>query len=243
LHAGKKYRPQPSVDLSEKKTDDAGHVDFDLQMERFADATYQMQFIAEGFEGEGGRSVTGDVGALVSALPYVIGYKADGDLRYIEMSKPRGVDLVAVDPQLNRIAIENVTLNLIAQEYVSVLKKQENGNYVYESVLKERPTKSQKIAVAASGLHYALPTKDPGDYVLELRDDQNRTLSKLHFSVVGQGAAARSLEKNAELQIKLDRKEYNAGDDIAVSIVAPYAGSGLITIEREKVYAYAWFQT
>src|SRR5213592_2798345 len=126
-----KERQEQTVDLGEQKTDGEGHADFDLQLERFADSTYAMRFIAEGFEGEGGRSVTGDVGALVSALPYVIGYKADGDLRYIEMSKPRGVDLVAVDPQLNRIAIENVTLNLIAQEYVSVLKKQENGNYVY----------------------------------------------------------------------------------------------------------------
>ena len=159
------------------------------------------------------------------------------------MNKPRAVDLIAVDPQLNRIAVENVTLNVIAQEYVSVLKKQENGNYVYESVLRERPTKSEKIAVAASGSHYALPTKDPGDYVLELRDDQNRTLTKFHFFVVGKGQTARSLEKNAELQIKLDRKEFNPGDDIAISIIAPYAGSGLITIEREKVYAYAWFQT
>jgi len=110
-----KERQEQTVDLGEQKTDGEGYADFDLQLERFADATYAMRFIAEGFEGEGGRSVTGDVGALVSALPYVIGYKADGDLRYIEMSKPRGVDLVAVDPQLNRIAIENVTLNLIAQ--------------------------------------------------------------------------------------------------------------------------------
>ena len=161
-----------------------------MQLERFADATYAMRFIAEGFEGEGGRSVTGDVSALVSALPYVIGYKADGDLRYIDMKKPRAVDLVAIDPQLNQIAVENVTLNLIAQEYVSVLKKQENGNYVYESVLKERPAKSEKISVAASGLHYALPTNEPGNYVLELRDDQNRVLSKLRFSVVGQGQVA-----------------------------------------------------
>src|SRR5205807_1382811 len=144
------------------------------------------------------RRVTGYVNALISALPYVIGYKAGGDLSYIDMNKPRAVDLIAVDPQLNRIAVENVTLNVIAQEYVSVLKKQENGNYVYESVLRERPTKSEKIAVATGGLHYALPTTAPGDYVLELRDDQNRTLSKLHFSVVGQGATARSLEKNAE---------------------------------------------
>src|SRR2546428_9264527 len=159
------------------------------------------------------------------------------------MSKPGGVDLVAVDPQLNRIAVENVTLNIIAQEYVSVLKRQENGNYVYQSVLKERPAKSEKISAAASGNHYALPTDEPGNYVLELRDDQNRTLSKLRFSVVGHAAVAAALEKNAEFEIKLNAKEYSAGDEIAVSVTAPYSGYGLITIEREKVYGYNWFQT
>src|SRR5438094_989982 len=189
-----KTRQEQTVDLGETKTDSEGHADFDLQLERFADATYAMRFIAEGFEGEGGRSVMGDVGALVSALPYVIGYKADGDLRYIDMKRPRAIDLVAVDPQLNRIAIENVTLNLIVQEYVSVLKKQENGNYAYESVLKERPVKSEKISVAASGYHYALPTDEPGNYVIELRDDQNRALSKLRLSVVGQRARAGGLQ-------------------------------------------------
>src|SRR6184192_2605468 len=239
----KKTRQEQTVDLGETKTDSEGHADFDLQLERFADATYAMRFIAEGFEGEGGRSVMGDVGALVSALPYVIGYKADGDLRYIDMKKPRAVDLVAVDPQLNRIAVENVTANVIAQEYVSVLKKQENGNYVYESVLKERPAKSEKISVAASGNHYVLPTDEPGNYVLELRDDQNRTLSKLRFSVVGHAAVAATLQKNAELEIKLNAKEYRAGDKIELSVTAPYSGYGLITIEREKVYAYSWFQT
>jgi uncharacterized protein YfaS (alpha-2-macroglobulin family) len=239
----KKNREEQSVDLGEKKTDDQGHAEFDLQLERFADATYSMRFIAEGFESEGGRSVTGDVSALVSALPYVVGCKTGGDLRYIEMNKQRGIDLIAVDPQLNRIAVENITLSIIAQENVSVLKKQENGNYAYESVLRERPTKSERIAISANGLNYILPTGEPGNYTLELHDDQNRTLSKLHFSVVGTGGATSALEKNAELEIKLDRKEYRVGDDIAISVTAPYAGSGLITIEREKVYAYAWFQT
>ena len=238
----KKTRSSQTSDLGEQKTDDNGHAEFDLQLEKYADSTYAMRFIAEGFEGEGGRSVTSYVNALVSALPYVIGYKPDGDLHYIDMNRARGVDLIAIDSQLNKIAVENVTLNVIAQEYVSVLKKQENGNYVYESVRRERPLKSEKIVVAATGLHYALPTKDPGDYIVELRDDKNRVVSKLNFSVVGQGEVTRSLEKNAELQIKLDKKQYNPGDDIAISIIAPYTGSGLITIEREKVYAYAWFQ-
>src|SRR5260370_15551507 len=76
-----------------------------------------------------------------------------------------------------------------------------------------------------------------------MRDDQNRYLSKLRFSVVGDAAAAGALETNAELEIRLDAKEYKAGDEIAVSVTAPYSGYGLITIEREKVYGYNWFQT
>jgi alpha-2-macroglobulin len=238
----KKDRHEQTVELGENKTDDAGQTEFDLQLERFADATYSMRFVAEGFEAQGGRSVTGTASALVSALPYVIGCKADDDLRYIEMNKPRVVDLVAVDPQLNRIALANVTANVIAQEHVSVLTKQESGNFAYESVLKERVTKSEEISVSANGLRYALPTDEPGNYVFELRDDQDRRLAKLQFCVVGRGAVSRSLEKDTELQVKLDRAQYNSSDEIAVSITAPYAGSGLITIERDRVYAQQWFR-
>src|SRR6476619_3713300 len=237
----KKERHEQTIELGENKTDAGGQTEFDLQLERFADATYSMRFVAEGFEAEGGRSVTGTVDALVSALPYVIGCKPDSDLRYIETNKPRVVDLVAVGPQLNRIALANVTANVIAQEQVSVLTKQESGNFAYESVLKERVAKSEKISVSANGLHYTLPTDEPGNYVFELRDDQDRRLAKLQFCVIGRGAVSRSLEKNAELQVKLDRAQYNSGDEIAISITAPYAGSGLITIERDRVYTQQWF--
>jgi uncharacterized protein YfaS (alpha-2-macroglobulin family) len=239
----KKERREQTIELGEQKTDDAGKTEFDLQLERFADATYSMRFAAEGFEAEGGRSVTGTTDALVSALPYVIGFKADGSLNYIDKDKPRALDLVAVDPQLNRIALANITANVIAQEYVSVLTKQDNGNYAYESVLKERPVKTENISVSASGTRYSLPTDEAGNYVFELRDDQGRRLTKLQFTVAGRGPAERSLERNAELQVKLDRAQYNTGEEIFVSITAPYAGSGLITIERDKVYAQQWFQT
>jgi uncharacterized protein YfaS (alpha-2-macroglobulin family) len=242
LYDPKKERTEQTIELGENKTDGAGQTQFDLQLERFADATYSMRFIAEGFEAEGGRSVTTTTTALISALPYVIGCKADGDLRYIDTNKARSLELVAVDPQLNRIALGDVTANIIAQEYVSVLTKQESGKFAYESVLKERPVKSEKISVAANGSKYNLPTNEPGNYIFELRDDQDRRLAKVQFSIVGQGAVSRSLDKNSELQVKLDREQYNSGDDIAVSITAPYAGSGLITIERDRVYAQQWFQ-
>lgn len=46
---------------------------------------------------------------------------------------------------------------------------------------------------------------------------------------------------NAELQIKIDKNSYEPGEEIEVYIKAPYTGSGLITIERDKVYAHKWF--
>jgi uncharacterized protein YfaS (alpha-2-macroglobulin family) len=239
----KKERQPETVDLGEQNTDADGHADLDLQLDRFADATYSMRFYAEAFEGEGGRSITGQASALVSALPYVVGYKSDGNLNYIDASTARAVDLLAVDPQLKRIPLENITVNVIAQEYVSVVTKKENGSYGYESVLKERVAKTEKIAIAENGLKYNLPTEEPGDYVVELRDAGDRKVSRVRFSVVGRGIVKRALDKNAELQVKLPRTQYNTGEEVEISITAPYAGSGLITIERDKVYAQVWFKT
>ncbi|MEY2501244.1 MAG: alpha-2-macroglobulin [Verrucomicrobiota bacterium] len=239
----KKERQSETVDLGEQNTNADGKTELDLQLDRFADATYSMRFYAEAFEGEGGRSITGQASALVSSLPYVVGYKSDGDLNYINAATPRAVELIAVDSKLNKIALENVTLNVIAQEYVSVVTKKENGKYAYESVLKERVTKTEKLAIAAAGLHYQLPTEEPGDYVAELRDKDDRKVSRVRFSVVGRGIVKRSLDKNAELQVKLSKPQYNTGEEVEISITAPYAGNGLITIERDKVYAQVWFKT
>jgi alpha-2-macroglobulin len=243
LFDDKKVQQHETVDLGEEQTNADGAADFDLQLDRFANATYSMQFFAEAFEGEGGRSITGQASVLVSALPYVVGYKSDGNLSYINANTPRTVDLLAVDPQLKRIAIENITLDVIAQENVSVVAKKENGSYGYESVLKERVAKSEKISIGPDGLRYQLPTNDPGDYIVELRDDGGRKLSRIRFSVVGSGIVKRALDKNSELQVKLARAQYNSGEEIEISITAPYAGSGLITIERDKVYALRWFKT
>src|SRR5438128_9475553 len=72
LYDPKKERTEQTIELGENKTDGAGQTQFDLLLERFSDATYSMRFVAEGFEAEGGRSVTRTTSALISALPYFI---------------------------------------------------------------------------------------------------------------------------------------------------------------------------
>ena len=243
LNEAKSEVKSETVELGESKTDDKGAAQFELNLDRFSDATYEMTFFAEGFEADGGRSVNARCGALVSALPYVIGSKLDGESRTLRMNSDHAVEFIAIDNTLKKIAADNLVLNVVEEGYVSVLTKREDGTFGYESVRKESVVHTEKTAIPAEGLKYTLPTGTPGNYYVELREkDSDARVCKVAFNVAGVGKVSRSLDKNAELTVKLDRRQYNAGDEIEVSITAPYTGSGLITIERDKVYAHQWFQ-
>jgi uncharacterized protein YfaS (alpha-2-macroglobulin family) len=241
LRDGKEERPRQTVDLGDQTTDAEGKATIALNLERFADATYEMTFSTQGFEAEGGRGVHAYNSLLVSALPRVIGYKPDVPLDYLPKDSAHSIDFIAVDRGLNKVETEKLQFDLIEQTYVSILAKKDNGNYAYESVLKERPVKSDLISIAAGGFKYLIPTGAPGDYVLQIHDASGRVWNKLSFSVVGLGEVSRALDKNSELQVKLNRSSYNAGDEIEIAMTAPYTGSGLITIESDKVYAHQWF--
>ncbi|HKP92336.1 MAG TPA: alpha-2-macroglobulin family protein, partial [Chthoniobacterales bacterium] len=239
----KKQREPQKIDLGETKTDRDGKTTINLGLERFADATYEMTLGVQGFEAEGGRSVGVSNSVLVSALPHVVGYKADPQLDFLDKDRPAAIEFIAVDPQLNKIALDQLRFELIERTYVSILTKQENGDYGYESVLRETPVKSETLAIGSDGLRYPVETGKPGSFLVEVRDASGRRLSQVGFTVVGQGGVARSLARNAELQVKLDRPQYQSGDEIEVSITAPYTGAGLITIENDRVRAHQWFKS
>jgi hypothetical protein len=241
LRDGKEERSRQTVDLGDQTTDADGKATIALNLERFADATYEMTFSTQGFEAEGGRSVHAYNSLLVSALPRVIGYKPDAPLDYLPKDSAHSIDFIAVDRALHQVATEKLQFDLIAQTYVSILAKKDNGSYAYESVLKERPVKSEAISIDAAGFKYPVPTSAPGNYVLQIHDESGRVWNKLSFSVVGLGDVSRALDKNSELQVKLNRSTCNAGDEIEIAMTAPYTGSGLITIESDKVYAHQWF--
>ncbi|STX38179.1 alpha-2-macroglobulin [Legionella feeleii] len=226
--------------LATTTTDDKGQAQFDLNLERFDKATYQLTFFAEGFEAEGGRSVTTQSTALVSPLPYFIGYKPDGDLAYIKQNSQRSVNFIAVNPQLNPQAVKDLKIQLVALHPVSTLVKKSDGTYQYQSIIQTTVLSTKPFTVDEQGSHYVLPTEQIGDFAINILDQNNTELSRLKFSVVG--ASQLPLAKNAELSVKLNKEEYKADEDIELQITAPYTGAGLITIERDKVYAVQWFK-
>jgi alpha-2-macroglobulin len=232
-----------SESLEDGQTNEKGEVEFSLDLSRFAKATYRLGFVAQGFEADGGRSVSAASSVLVSPLAYLVGYKADGELRYVSRGAQRAVSLVAVGPDAAAREVKGLTAELLELRGVSVLQKKEDGTYRYESVQREISKEKKPLSIPAKGLTYALPTSDPGDFEVRIQDNEGLELSRIPFSVAGAGNLARNLEKNAELQIKLARSDWAPGESIELQITAPYVGAGLITIERNRVYAWKWFKT
>ena len=232
-----------SEQLADATTDPNGEATLQLNLQRFARATYRLHLVTQGFEADGGRGVTSEATQLVSSMPFLIGYKPDGDLSYLSRNAARSVDLIAIDPQARRTAVSGLTLARLEIRYVSVLMRQPNGTYKYESRRKETTLDEAPLALQPAGLALTLKTDAPGNFAYAVRDAQGQQLARFDYQVAGEGNVTRALEKNAELELSLSKRDYAPGDEIEVSIRAPYQGAGLITIERERVYAWQWFTT
>ncbi len=229
--------------LARTTTDAQGNVDLPLGLQRYAKASYQLHLLVKAFEPEGGRSVAAEATALVSDRPYLVGYKADGDLGYVNRNSVRNVSIIAIDPKANKTAIQKLKLLRIERRVVSVLMKQPNGLYKYESRSTETVLDEAPFSIAATGTKLPLATQTPGNFSFAVKDEEGLTLARVDYSVAGTGNVSRSLDRNAELQMSLNKKDYNPGEEIEISIRAPYVGAGLITIERDRVFTHKWFRS
>lgn len=227
--------------LPDQKTDQQGKALFDLNLDRFDAATYNLTFIADGFEKESGRNVTSVSSILVSPLEYLIGTKANGDLSYIYKNSERAVKIIAINSDLKKTTVSNLQFTVNRIDQISVLTKMPNGIYAYKSVPKKVPVANVQNNLPAAGLDFNLPTEEPGEYELIIKNADGVQFSHLSFSVVGMGNITRSLDKTAELDIKLNKTDFNPGEEIEIYIKAPYKGAGIITIEKDKVYKSEWF--
>ncbi len=230
--------------LEDGTTNDDGETEFELDLKKFDDASYRLEFVAQGFEAEGGRSVSSSVSVYISPARHVVGYKADGDLNYMRLGDKRKVHILALDPAMKKMAVKGLKGKLIEMKYVSVLTQQGNGTYKYQSVRKEIPVGNPAtVNIGASGLNMDIDTTKDGSFVYVISDNDGLEYARIAYSVIAPSGLARGLEKNAELQIALNKSDYEKGEEIELQIRAPYTGAGLITIERGQVYSHIWFKT
>ena len=229
--------------LGTNTTDENGETTFTLDTQKFEKATYRLDFYAEGFVKGGGRSVSQLSRTYVSPLDYLIGYKADGKLSYVNRNSVRKLNLIAIDKNLERTSVDKITICIEEVKYVSTLVKQYDGLYKYQSVKKTYPISSKEYSIPKDGLDFTLPSDKGGEFKVSISDSSGLIFSTVAYTVVGTENITRSLTRTAELELSLETTDLKAGEKAKIFIKAPYAGSGLITVERDKVYTSKWFST
>jgi uncharacterized protein YfaS (alpha-2-macroglobulin family) len=228
--------------LGDGTTDDEGDATFKLDLRKYAKATYQLSFLARAFEPGSGRNVAAQATTLVSDNAFLVGMKADDGLDYVSRNSKRALKVRAIGPDGAARAVDGLRAVVLERRYVSVLTKQDSGLFRYVSQERRYTLTDSELALPAGAKSIALPTDKPGDFVLEIRNVDGTVLNQQRWSVAGAADLTRALDRNAELALSLSKPQYAPGESIAISVRAPYAGSGLITIERDKVYAQAWFK-
>lgn len=230
-----------SEDLGEVATDAEGKASVPLDLAKYKDASFQLGILAEAFESDGGRSVREVRSLLVSPWDEILGYKADGDLDFIGKDSRRSVKLIALDRAAKPVAVANLKLRLTEQRSVSVLTRRDDGTYAYQSVERTQQLDEQPLELATEPRVLELPTARAGTFNYELVNPAGQVVCVVPFHVVGKGDENRSLERDSELVMRLAKTSVAPGEELELEIVAPYRGSGLVTLERERVLASQWF--
>jgi len=229
--------------LPDATTDANGHAALPVDLSRYEKGIYQLQVLTEGFEEGGGRSVKARTTMMVSPLDYLVGVKSGSDLGFINKGSQQTVDFLAVDSDGHSVGINDMTLSIIEYRYVSTLVQRPDGTFAYQSVRKDSVISEQPYAIRKGGSTFELPTGTPGAFAAVVADDAGLVYSKVDFTVAGARNLAGNLERDAELALNIDGSRFSPGDDIRIEITAPYAGTGLITIERDRVFAHKWIRS
>lgn len=237
-----KTRSSLKETLTETRTNANGQAWFDLDLSRFEHGLWQVNVFAQGYEAGSGRGVATAITAWVSPAKHLLGIKTADDLSYLREGSDASLQLIAINPQLAAVALTDLRLRRSRLRQASTLVQAEDGSYSYQSMTHSEPLDERALRISDKGEMLTLDTSDAGDYQVDIVDAQGKILASQRYTVTGASNLAGALERDAELDIVLDQKEYRAGDEIELQITAPYTGAGLITIERDEVFAWQWFQ-
>lgn len=236
-------RRQIDYKLPDTKTGADGKATISLDLEHQSKSAYNLELEIRGYEAGSGRGIASYNSALVSPAPYMIGHKLPDNPLYLVKGKTYAARLVAVDPDLRAMELDKLTLELVKKTYSSSLVKRDDGSYAYESVPHETSVSTVPFQIGADGSDLSLPTTETGEFSFRVKDKDGRVVDEIGFAVAGEKSKEDGADRESILDLRINKQEYKAGEDIEINITAPYTGSGLITIESDRVHAYKWFKT
>lgn len=231
--------------MPDLRTDSEGAAAAEIPME-LTGASARITLTAEGFDAGGGRATTGSASLLTSPSEWILGYRPAGALTnpgFINRGAPASLELLALDPDLEPIALRDLEFTLLARNFVTSLISDGAGSFRYDETPQELVLASWSNSLPEGPSRIELRTEDAGDFILRISDQKGRILAQIPYVVVGEKLANDDTPLAASrMRIRLDRENYDKGEEIKIAFSLPYQATGLLTLERDRVEAFQWIK-
>lgn len=164
---------------------------------------------------------------------------------YVGLQSPLTIPLVAVNREGKALNGINAKVQVIKNEWQTVLEKTYNG-YRYVSQRRERLMEERLTSLSGNSAKYVFVPRESGSYEIRVSLPGAATYVSRDFYAYGYGSTNNSsfeVDTEGKVIIQADKKTYKPGEDAKLLFQTPFNGKLMVTVERNKVYDYYFLET
>ncbi|MFZ5668506.1 MAG: alpha-2-macroglobulin family protein [Pseudomonadota bacterium] len=227
------------VELGSTVTDGEGRAVLTLGAAEAGDtaAPLKATVTASVFE-PGGRPVRESLFLKLRTRPLYLGVKVDQADAAGGRAAPVTLDVIAVDAQGRRIAAPGATYTLIAENW-DYDWFQQNGRWQWRRTSRDVVVQKGALTIGAGGAARIARRLDWGDYRIVV-ETPGGSKSVIRFAA-GWGAPAKDAEAPDFVRITAGPGTRAQGEDVTLTIKAPYAGEAQVAVATDRVIDFKTF--
>lgn len=226
------------IGLGEAKTDVAGKAYYQFTIPETLKAPSLLNGTLTATVSEaGGRSVTVSHRVVIHPYSHYVGLRrtATGE---VKINQPLRFDYIAINDAMATASGRDLKLSLHKVHWNTILRQNSAGRYEYVSEPQTTEVETVTLTSAETVQTVTLTPSDYGGYRVRLEDLASTATAELGFYVGGWGNTPVSMEHPTRLELTLNKPAYRPGQTAKLYIKAPFPGTLLLTVEREKVLNY-----
>ena len=185
----------------------------------------------------GGRAVTASQRVVIHPYSHYVGVRR-ATTGAVKINQPLRFDYVAVDETMAVTPGRALKLSLHKVHWNTILRQNAAGRYAYVSEPQMTEVKSYALTSAETTQTATFTPTDYGEYRARLEDIESTATAEIGFYVSGWRNTPVSMEHPTRLDLVLDKPAYRPGQTAKLNIKAPFPGTLLLTVERERVLSH-----
>jgi len=227
-----------STRLGRQTLDEDGFAEFSVTVpEKWTPSSSVRALLSASVTDVGGRNVTAFGGVTIHPFGNYVGIRNRKEGRSVPLGDVFSADIASVYPD-GRPCEDGrplaVTISMI--EWNSTLKRNRDGTYKYASERQLLSAENFTLSLQNGTARLSFVPGAPGSYLLTAKDESTgASASTFFYASDNYWNHDVSLERPDQITVSLDKDRYKMGDVARLSLTTPFPGTGLLTVESDRV--------